>query len=77
MSTDPLTVPIHTTPYYCDRPNPRAAYVPVPSPSPHAVDVCPHCKRALNQQPCPEHGKVVPMRSAVVNVYTEPDWSAA
>lgn len=83
MTTDPLTVPMRTTPYpiseYVDRPNPRAAYVSLPGPPPRhgAVDVCPHCKRALRVTQCPEHDEVIPMRSAVVNSYTDPDWSAA
>jgi len=35
--------------------------------------VCPHCKRPVAARPeqpraeCPEHGSVVPMRSAIVN----------
>ncbi|MFZ1643374.1 MAG: hypothetical protein WAV07_18470 [Candidatus Contendobacter sp.] len=35
--------------------------------------VCPHCKRSVTARPdqpraqCPEHGPVVPMRSAIVN----------
>lgn len=39
----------------------------------HIHTVCPHCKRpvvALREQHtahCPEHGNVVPMRSAIVN----------
>lgn len=54
-------------------------------------DVCPTCKRPLavvfatdcdghsfpSVWTCHEHGAVTPMRSAVVNHYPEPDWSAA
>ena len=35
--------------------------------------VCPHCKRSVTARPdqlhaqCPEHGQIVPMRSAIVN----------
>ncbi|MDG4557766.1 MAG: hypothetical protein P9F19_10320 [Candidatus Contendobacter sp.] len=35
--------------------------------------VCPHCKRPVTVQPdqrraqCPEHGVIVPMRSAIAN----------
>ena len=43
----------------------------------HSLDVCPHCKRALVSSDCPEHGAVPPMRSAIVNHYPPPDWSAA
>lgn len=60
-------------------------------PAQHSLDVCPHCKRGLavisrvecdgHSFPviwnCPEHGEVPPMRSAIVNYYSPPDWSAA
>lgn len=52
--------------------------------------VCCHCKRVVVEHAfcrdghwirtwhCPQHGDVVPIRSAVVNrAPTEPDWSAA
>ena len=50
---------------------------------------CPHCGREtfvhafccdgypVETHRCPEHGDVVPMRSAVVHGYAPPDWSAA
>lgn len=40
--------------------------------------VCPHCKRPVTARPeqpraeCPEHGPVVPMRSAIVNWLPSP-----
>lgn len=70
MSPDPLTIPLRITPYYVERPNPRAAYIPpsIPPASTSAVEVCPHCKCALiAPAQCREHGSIVPMRSAVVN----------
>lgn len=42
------------------------------------VLVCPACKVRVAGDCCREHGRVVPMRSAIFNrLPTEADWSAA
>lgn len=61
---------------------PQRYVAPLPS-----VLVCPHCKHQVTLSRhnegwretfhCPAHGRVSPMRSAVVNPGSEwPDWSA-
>ncbi len=65
---------------------------PIPAPAFNdtpSLDVCPHCKRpaipfwnhcdshTFATHSCPHHGSIVPMRSAVMNDYPIPDWSAA
>ena len=70
---------------------PQHPYLPEYSPT-TGVLVCPHCKRVdlvthsfVNRDGsvtttyhCLRHGDIVPMRSAIFNVITEPmDWSAA
>ncbi len=48
------------------------------SPASTVHTVCPHCKRPVTVQPeqqhahCPEHGQIVPMRSAVANPPLQP-----
>ena len=71
-------------PLHCQTDQPL--YRPDPPPT---YDVCPHCKRlavpywnhcdshTFATHSCPHHGAVIPMKSAVMNDYPIPDWSAA
>lgn len=60
-------------------PQPEVCYAPFVPVRQTAYDVCPHCRREVTMHTfecdghpirtydCPQHGAVVPMRSAVVN----------